>query len=113
LTAFATDGAPSGPAGQLGRLSLNARCNAEFPGAHICTDYEWAESTPTSAVPAPGAWLEYSNTDSSRSSTNGGCNGWTSNTNVYSRIVALPSGAATSNPATPNCTSVLPIACCE
>jgi hypothetical protein len=114
ITTFTTTGAPVGPAGQQGRLSMNAYCNAEFPGSHICNDFEWAESTPFDPVPASGAWLEFSNTDNSRSGT-GGCNGWTAGTSVggYSRVVATQTGGTASNPATPTCGSVLPIACCE
>jgi len=115
ITAFATNGAPTGPSGQLGRLSMNARCEAEFAGSHICNDYEWAESTPFDAVPAPGVWLEYSNTDNTRTTTGAGCNGWTVGTATggYGRMVALPTGAAVGSPSTITCGDTLRIACCR
>ena len=115
LTSFVTNGAPTGPGAQIGRLSMHARCHAEFPGSHLCTDFEWNESTPTVGLPSPGAWLEFSAADNTRTKSTGTCNSWTVGTSVggFSRMVATPSGLTANSPASVTCGNLLPIACCE
>ncbi len=43
-----------------GRSGANRRCQAEFPGSHICHSAEYARATPSSAPPAQGAWIDRS-----------------------------------------------------
>ncbi|MBL8915941.1 MAG: collagen-like protein [Archangium sp.] len=114
ITSYVTDGAPTGPSTQAGRLSMNARCRAEFPGSHICNEFEWAEATPYLPVPASGAWIEYATSTNNRS-LSAGCNNWTNNgaTSGYGRLIANNTGGILTSPASHTCATVLPLACCE
>lgn len=116
ITSFVTNGSPSGPGGQLGRLSMNARCHAEFPGAHICSQYEWLQSTPALPVPSPGAWVEESITNfgifTTDRRTSQSCSSWKSSLATLSGTYVTPTGAAGSS-ASVTCATALAIACCE
>jgi hypothetical protein len=97
-----------------GRAQANAACAAEFPGARLCTRTEFHASRGTVAPPSPGAYLDYAISDSSWDpATFGSCNGFTSASTSWNGIIALPSGQSVANASsTPNCTMMMPLACC-
>ncbi len=98
------------------RTIANSRCNAEFPGAHLCNTSEFRLSRPSLPMPGAGAWLDFAYTVTSTDpDVNVPCNIFTSGTSGSgTAAIALPSGSVTNNTSTlPNCGSTLPLACCD
>ncbi|HEY1088955.1 MAG TPA: hypothetical protein VGE37_14725, partial [Archangium sp.] len=109
-TAFTTTGNIGG------RLVANARCHAEFPGSHLCNQTEFRHARSITTLPAIGAFLDYSaSTTSTDPDVNVPCNNFSfASINTYSAAVALPSGVtAVYSSSVPNCSSTLPLACCD
>jgi len=131
-SAFAgfTSATTTGAAG--GREQMHARCATEFPGGHLCHYGEYQLAASGIAVPANGAWIDFSCTeqnaggtvesgrlgcgsysgspDSGRSTgpaSGGNCMSWTAATVNTNGIVLHPS-LTLSGP----CTDARPLACC-
>lgn len=105
-TAFTTNGAIGG------RTPANARCSAEFPGSHLCNDFEVRESRGSVPLAAQAAWLEYGGT-AGEAYNDSYCTKWTSSSATQSGLVILPTGYTTSTAPGLTCASVLPLACCD
>ena len=108
-----------------GRALMHDRCDAEFPGSHLCHAGEYHLATTATSVPAGGAWI-----DASCSSVNGDdvlvsttigsrqmgrwlapgntsyCSGWTS---AGTGPVITTEG----NTASATCETPHPLACCD
>jgi len=102
FTSFTTNGVIGG------RTQVNARCTAEFPGSHLCNDFEYREARSSVTLPAAGAWLEYGGT-AGEAYNDSYCSKWTSANAASNGSVVLPTGYTSSL----NCSSVLPLACCD
>jgi hypothetical protein len=95
-----------------GRIQTHARCAAEFPGSHVCNEYEFREARSSLPVPSPGAWLDYGDTTDGNVYNDSYCTRWTSSSSTNSSAVALPTGYTTTAGGL-SCASVLPLACCD
>ncbi|MHB8879839.1 MAG: hypothetical protein ACYC8T_39625, partial [Myxococcaceae bacterium] len=105
--------------GNLGGIvGANAKCHAEFAGAHLCTEreYQWAGSG--KPVPAGGAWIDdtyypsqYSPDlrprDRGASET---CDNWRSSTTGY--YAGYLDAFGYRNSSTTSCPTPRPLACC-
>jgi hypothetical protein len=99
-----------------GRLVASTHCAAEFPGSHFCNQTEFRVARSTLPLAAAGAWLDFPQSATTLDNDFGSpCNNYTFATGgTYTVPIALPNGTTTSNTsATPNCSSTLPLACCE
>jgi hypothetical protein len=101
--------------GNIGGLTnANAMCQAQLPGSHFCTDYEFFASNSGTTLNAPGAWVDFADSNNLRSST-GGCANWSYGGTAFNNTpysVALPTGYVAGSPVSPTCGSSLPLACC-
>ena len=109
FTTAAYDGNLGGPVG------AHAKCNAQFPGAHLCTyrEYQWTGS-PT-AVPAGGAWVDdywygsgYNTFPRDRDSSYT-CSNWTVNSASYGNFVDV---TGLYNYTATACATPRPLSCC-
>lgn len=108
-TTFTTTGALGG------RMQANQRCATEYPGSHLCTRTEFHASRTSLTPPSPGAFLDNAvDTVSFDPDTFGPCASFTFATTSYNATVALPSGQSVLNTSpSPNCTTTMPLACCD
>ncbi|MEO8701275.1 MAG: hypothetical protein ABI867_14600 [Kofleriaceae bacterium] len=112
-----------------GRSGAHAKCGAEFPGAHFCTDWEIEQSNPPPV--ATSAWVDAGNTQSTSrlfraqytTSSVNTCGGWTSSSatvrpdgaNLGNGLIFTPLGAIAQSFVATNdggCENVRPLACC-
>jgi hypothetical protein len=95
-----------------GHIGANAKCNAEFPGAVLCTLSDFDRSNPLSAPPASGAWIDSDRSSSGNRAQNSCSSGGVSwNNGVNDTGTNLnAAGVFTSQVA---CSQVKPIACCR
>lgn len=126
-----TTATTNGAAG--GREAMNARCAAEFAGAHLCHYAEYQLAASAATVPAAGAWLDLScieqtaggtvesgrlgcgdqlgSPDSGRlidTSTGGNCSNWTSNGQfIKGGVINIASDISAA------CDVARPLACCN
>ena len=105
-----------------GRPAAHAACGAEFSGAHLCHASEYLLSRSATNVPAAGAWLDASATETDSSlvlqgsttygrNTSYSCQSFTTTSNSFSGTYLQPSGAVTWNSGV--CNLVRPLACCN
>jgi hypothetical protein len=133
-SAFAgfTTATTTGAAG--GREAMHARCANEFPGGHMCHYGEYQLAASGIAVPANGAWLDFSCTEQNQGGTvesgrlgcgsysgapdggrstpdasGGNCTAWTASGPGTQTGIMLHPSLAISGP----CTDSRPIACCS
>ncbi|EYF04873.1 Phage tail fiber protein [Chondromyces apiculatus DSM 436] len=104
-----------------GRAAVHALCGAQFPGAHMCHAAEYLRATSVTPVPAEGAWVDSSATQTGAHSLEGGpgfgrntydtCQNYTLGTNNGSQYGTWvqPNGSVT---ATGTCGIVRRVACC-
>jgi len=113
---------------QGGREGMHALCDAEFAGAHLCHSAEYHLSNSATAVPAGGAWIDYSCGLSSSNitgnayigtiqmgryagySTSGNCSNWTSDSASH-RGYTLQLNQTTASAM--YCDTPRPLACCS
>ncbi|MDP1824445.1 MAG: hypothetical protein Q8L48_14420 [Archangium sp.] len=95
-----------------GRTPANARCSAEFPGSHLCNDFEVRESRGSVPLTAQAAWLEFGGS-AGEAYNDSYCSKWTSASTTSSGLVVLPTGYTSSSAPGLSCASVLPLACCD
>ncbi|MDX2014443.1 MAG: hypothetical protein SFW67_29865 [Myxococcaceae bacterium] len=109
FTAFTTTGNIGG------RSMANLRCDAEFPGSHLCTQNEFRASRSPLTAPSPGAFLDL-NEDAASLDPNYGapCSNFTSTATGGTTPIASPLGHTFSNfSSVPNCASTMSLACCR
>ncbi len=95
-----------------GRTTANARCGAEFPGAHVCNENEFRLARSSLPLPAAAAWLDYASSAPNEPAGSSPCTNFTAATSGWTTLVALPAGYSVTTSTTFSCASVLPIACC-
>jgi hypothetical protein len=111
-TAFSSNGAMGG------RTAANARCDAEFPGAHLCNVTEFRVARSAVPLNATGAWLDYpyeSNSSPTLDPDFGSpCNNFTyDGGTAYYAEVATPQGYPVGGTVPFDCSMTLPLACCD
>ena len=107
--------------GDLGGIrGAHAKCSAEFPGAHLCTDREYEQAGSAAPVPPAGAWIDYGRYISSSSPSGTprdregsyDCSGWKVTTGAYSGAIDV-FGSYVRSSANAACGTVRPLACCS
>lgn len=78
--------------GNLGGINgANAKCNAEFPGYHMCSWEELGAAGRTGCMPPPGQYFDILWSFVDRSGVSNNCNRWTSNAVCYNNSACQPS----------------------
>ena len=114
FTALTFDGNLGGPVG------ANAKCHAQYAGAHLCTmrEYQWAGSS--SAIPSGGAWIDDSSTTSSSSPNNfprdrvmtAFCDSWRTNVGPGNWATFLDVSGVWAQASYNQCQTARALACC-
>lgn len=97
-----------------GLLGGNQRCDAEFPGAHLCLDREYAVAGSSIAIPTGGAWIDVGDSTlplvRDRDWTASDCSQWTdATTGNYGQLLNTSGQALASN----TCQTARSLACCR
>lgn len=95
-----------------GFVGANAKCRAQYAGASLCTESEFARGEPDFGAPVGGAWIDFDRdaATGARSTTpcNNGNGPWTHSGNSDSAGFLSPTGYSTST----TCTASKPLTCC-
>ncbi|WP_156338273.1 hypothetical protein [Chondromyces crocatus] len=71
MSAFAGVTSDSYAGNHGGRVAAHSRCNAEYPGAHLCHAAEYLRTSSSHTIPQEGAWLDPSTNITGGLSLNG------------------------------------------
>jgi hypothetical protein len=111
---------PTTTMGNLGgRPAAHSMCGAAFPGAHLCHAAEYLRTNSPVTIPAAGAWLDSSITDTGEITQDGGpsfgritgsaCQNYTTTLSAYQGTVLLPNGEPVFSS---TCGTARSLACC-
>lgn len=107
--------------GDLGGIrGAHAKCAAQYPGSHFCTDREYENAASPTPVPAGGAWIDFARyiSTSTPSATprdrerDYSCGNWKVTTGAYSGALDVYGSYLRSTVSTA-CATLRPLACCS
>jgi hypothetical protein len=107
--------------GDLGGIrGAHAKCAAEYPGSHFCTDREYEQAASPAPVPAAGAWIDFaryisSSTPSGTPRDRDGsysCGNWKLTSGAYSGALDA-FGSYQRTTLSTACGTLRPLACCS
>ncbi|MFZ5442442.1 MAG: hypothetical protein ACOZQL_20705 [Myxococcota bacterium] len=107
--------------GDLGGIQgAHAKCAAQYPGSHLCTDREYEQAASPVPVPAAGAWIDFARYISSSAPSasprdrdgNYSCGAWKATSGAYSGALDA-FGSYVRTTVTTACSTVRPLACCS
>ena len=107
--------------GMGGRAKAHAMCAGEFTGSHLCHVSEFIRTNSPVTVPASGAWIDPSSSETTSGIYTGvpnagrfihgyACDSWTKGMSGYGGTWVSPSGAMSTSG---DCTTSRPLACCQ